>query len=115
MIVIVGFSYIVSNIGLTNIINVSAPILSVLYPPMIVLVVMTVFDDMLKNKHVAGFGAYAALAYIILEVFVLTPEMVAAVPLGTLGLGWIVPAIVGCVIGFFVKDPHWDDPVSEEA
>ena len=115
VIVIVGFSYIVSNIGLTNIINVSAPILSVLYPPMIVLVVMTVFDDMLKNKHVAGFGAYAALAYSILEVFVLTPEMVAAVPLGTLGLGWIVPAIVGCVIGFFVKDPHWDDPVSEEA
>ncbi|HIV34661.1 MAG TPA: branched-chain amino acid transport system II carrier protein [Candidatus Blautia intestinigallinarum] len=115
VIVIVGVSYVISNIGLNNIISISAPILSVLYPPMIVLVVLTVFDNVLKNKHVAGFGAYAALIYSILEVFVLTPEMVAAVPFGSLGLGWIVPAVIGCVIGFFVKDPHWDDPVSEEA
>ncbi|MCI8515150.1 MAG: branched-chain amino acid transport system II carrier protein [Lachnospiraceae bacterium] len=114
VIVIVLISYVVSNYGLSNIISISAPILTVLYPPMIVLVVMTLFDNMLKNKHVAGFGAYAALIYSFLEVFVLSKETVAMVPFGTLGLGWVVPALVGCAIGFFVKDPHWDDPVPEQ-
>lgn len=114
VIVIIAVSYVVSNYGLSNIISISAPILTVLYPPMIVLVVMTLFDNVLKNKHVAGFGAWLALAYSFLEVFVLSPEMIAKVPFGSLGLGWIVPAVVGCAIGFFVKDPHWDDPVPEE-
>ena len=53
VIAVVVISYIISNAGLSTIINVAAPILSVLYPPMICLVVVSYFDRLFKSRHVA--------------------------------------------------------------
>jgi len=102
VIAICVFSYVISNFGLTRIINISAPILSLLYPPTLVLVLLTFLDDVFKNDNVACFGAYFALAASAVEL-ILGADAVKALPFAQYGCAWILPALVGCVIGFFVK------------
>lgn len=100
------FSYVVSNFGLTNIINVSAPILGLLYPPILVLVLLTFFDDIFKNDNIACFGAYGAFLTSTLELAVnygLPLNFVKHLPFTAFGCAWILPALVGCFIGSFFK------------
>lgn len=97
-----AFSYIFSNLGLSAIISISAPILSLLYPPVLVLVILTFFDDILKNPLTAGAAAYTALGCGILELLagsIPTLSFMQALPFSKYGLGWIFPALLGGIAG----------------
>lgn len=103
---IIVISFVMSNIGLTNIIRFAVPVLSVLYPPLIVLVVAAFFDRIILNDHIGGLAAYFALAESILEIVSNTTgslNWIHALPLSQYGLGWILPAVLGAVIGAFWK------------
>lgn len=108
VVAVIILSYILSNFGLSNIIALAGPILSVLYPPLIVLVVMTLLEKVIKNDMSACVGAYVALLVSLAGVLPLGPisDIVAKLPFAADGLGWIVPAIVGCVIGVFIPKPQ---------
>ena len=55
------FSAIVSNFGVSTIIQFSAPILSLIYPATVTLIVLTLFGNKINNDNVFKFATYAAL------------------------------------------------------
>ncbi len=100
------FSLVVSNFGVDKIIQFSAPILTFVYPPTIVLVVYTLFGKFIKNDNVFKFGTYAALFISILNIvsdFGVKVPLINSLPLYSLGFNWVVPVLIASVIGFFVK------------
>ena len=99
------FSMVVSNFGVSTIIQFSAPILTLVYPPTIVLVVLTLCGNVVKNNNVFKFAAYTALFISLLNVacdFGAKIPFIGQLPLASLGFNWVVPALIGGVIGHFV-------------
>lgn len=99
------FSAAVSSIGTETIIAFASPILSILYPPMVVLV----FSSFL-GKHLGLWGhraaALAACLCGCLEVlagFGLLPNYVALLPLGELGFGWLLPTLAAGLVGHLLS------------
>ena len=106
----VAFSYIVSNFGISAIISIASPVLSLLYPVVLVMIVLNFFGNKIKNNNIYVFAAMFALIASGAEVlngFGFPLEFIHHLPLRAIQCGWVVPAIVGGIIGNFV-------PVSEE-
>ncbi|MEG1314607.1 MAG: branched-chain amino acid transport system II carrier protein, partial [Anaerovoracaceae bacterium] len=100
--IIIGMSYIISNIGLSKIIDFSEPILSVIYPMLLTLIFLTFFDKKIKNDNVikgAVAGAFVTSIFVTLDARGLPFEFIDYLPLSSIGLGWIVPTILGGLIG----------------
>jgi branched-chain amino acid:cation transporter, LIVCS family len=104
-------SALISNVGLTQIISFSIPVLVAIYPMVIVLITLTLFGALLRNRNavytwsvlltgivsvVEGLGA-AGFDLGISQVFA------DYLPLYNLGMGWIFPALAGGFIGFLLS------------
>lgn len=103
------FSLVVSNFGVGTIIKFSAPILTVIYPPTIVLIVFTLLGQYIKNDNVFKFATYAALLISILNImsdFGVNIPVIHSLPLSSLGFNWIVPVLIASVLGYFVKSKN---------
>ena len=99
------FSFVVSNAGISTIISVSAPILSVVFPCFITMTVLMFFGKYIKNDTVIRFAT--AFAFVISLSEVLTSlgiplTYTKILPLAQYQCAWIVPAIVGGIIGYFI-------------
>lgn len=111
VIIVCVSSYVISNFGLSSIISISGPILGLLYPPVLVLILLTFFDSKLNNPRIACFGAYAALLASIAELALSYGApfgFIERLPFVQYGCAWIVPAVVGCIIGAFFKPKQAD-------
>ena len=101
--VICVFSAVISNFGLNEIIAIASPILSVVYPPTLVLIVLALTGQRIRKDWVFRLAALGALAVSLLEVLrTYTGAELAfldLLPLSSLGFGWVVPAAVCGVIG----------------
>lgn len=100
------FSMVISNFGVSTIIQFSAPILSLVYPPTIALIILTLLGDKIKNNNVFKFSAFTSLFVSLLNViasFGVNIPVINSLPLADFGFNWIVPALIAGVIGFFVK------------
>ncbi len=108
------FSFIVSNVGLTAIINYAVPVLMLLYPLATVLVIMALFEKAFgKSKYVYGWVTLGAFIPAVFDFCKTLPEGVQTAlhipamtelgrsifPFFDHGLGWVVPALIGLVIG----------------
>lgn len=96
------FSGVISNLGVDKIIQIAVPILSLIYPVTIVLVVMNIFGNKFKNDNVFKGAAYMTILISLLTVLDslgISIELVNKLPLARLGLNWVIPAIIGGVIG----------------
>ncbi|MBC5996102.1 branched-chain amino acid transport system II carrier protein [Romboutsia ilealis] len=101
------FSAIVSNFGVSTIIQFSAPILSLIYPATVTLIVLTLFGDKISNDNVFKFATYAALIVSMLTVandFNISIPFVLNLPFASFGFNWIVPVIIAGFIGKFIPD-----------
>ncbi len=99
------FSFVVSNAGISTIISVAAPILSVVFPCFITMTVLMFFGKYIKNDNVIRFAT--AFAFVISLSEVLTSlgiplTYTRMLPLAQYQCAWIVPAIVGGIIGYFI-------------
>ena len=105
MTIVCLFSLVVSNFGVDTIIQFSAPILTVIYPPTIVLVIFTLLGQFIKNDNVFKFATYTALFMSILNIisdYGLKISFINNLPLASLGFNWLIPVIIASVIGYFV-------------
>lgn len=100
------FGAVISCLGVEQLITLASPILSVIYPPIFVVVVSSFLSSKL-NVWCFRFAAYTALAVGILEVaylFSIRIDFLSVMPLNSLGLGWLVPSLVTGVLGQFVGE-----------
>lgn len=103
------FSAIVANIGLTQLIAISVPVLTAIYPLAIVLIFLTFFHSLFKGKAAVYQGSLL-LTFIIslfdglneagIHLSSINHFFHAILPMYEIGLGWIIPAIVGGIIGY---------------
>ncbi|MFJ7940408.1 branched-chain amino acid transport system II carrier protein [Peribacillus sp. NPDC096622] len=105
------FSTAVANVGLTKLISITVPVLTVLYPVAIVLIVLTFFHSFFKGKSEVYLGSLLLTAIIsIMDGIVASGIKMEAVsdlftqylPLYSVGVGWVIPAIIGGVLGYMV-------------
>ena len=100
-------SMVISNAGLAQIISVSAPVLGVLYPMAIVLIALSFFQRRLEGRALVYpvailFTGAASLLYALLDLK-LPLTFLKTVPLADLGLGWVLPAVVGILLGLLLS------------
>jgi LIVCS family branched-chain amino acid:cation transporter len=100
------FSFAISNMGLTSMIKFTLPALVMIYPPAIALVLLSFFNKWIKKPE--SYALALLFAFIIgifdgLKAAHLSlgslSDMIAQLPLFDLGLGWVLPAMIGCLIG----------------
>ena len=107
------FSFAIANLGLDAILAWTAPVLMFLYPLSIVLILLTLFGGLFGNDRTVlawtmGFTVPAA----VLDLVCALPKGSAAarllapvaglsrwLPLADKGFGWLVPALVGLLVG----------------
>ena len=102
VIAICTFSALVSNLGVDRIISIALPILTVIYPVSIVLVVMSTFKKVFVTESVFKGAGYTTLGISILTVINslgINISFINKLPFSDLGLNWIIPAILGGIIG----------------
>ena len=110
------FSAIVSNFGVSTIIQFSAPVLDMIYPATIVLVIMTLFGNKIKNNNAFKGATYMALFISILTVINNLTQgaipFVTKLPLASLGFNWVLPVLIAGIIGNFI--PSKENRINSE-
>lgn len=99
------FSSIISNLGVDKIISISVPILTIIYPITIVLIVMNCFKKFIKKNSIYKGAAYITLIISILTMIDnlgFTIKFIHALPFNNLGFNWVLPALIGAIIGYFL-------------
>lgn len=99
------FSAAAANLGLDQIVSIAAPILSIVYPPTLVLICLSFFDRRIQSDWVYRMAAFGALVFSLLETaasFGLDIPLLSRMPLASLGFGWVVPAAVCGALGALI-------------
>ncbi|MFJ4142724.1 branched-chain amino acid transport system II carrier protein [Pseudomonas sp. NPDC089734] len=101
VIVLALFSLLVSNLGLTNLIQISIPVLTAIYPPCIVLVGLSFCKGLWNSQgRVIGPVMLVSLLFGIIDACKGAgfgdhlPGVLANLPLSEQGLAWLVPSVI---------------------
>lgn len=105
------FSTCIANFGLSQLISVSVPLLVALYPLAIVLIILSFVDYAVGIKsRVYIFSLAATAIFSIIDGLTAAGVSIADlqnlashVPFFEMGLGWLVPAVVGALVGGIVR------------
>lgn len=113
-----AFSFAVSNVGLSAIINYSLPVLMFLYPLAITLILLALFGKLFNHDRkvyvcVTVFTLIAALFDFLKTLPAELQESLnlsgiielgrAVLPMFDLNLGWVVPSIAGLILGLILR------------
>ncbi|WFD12048.1 branched-chain amino acid transport system II carrier protein [Tepidibacter hydrothermalis] len=99
------FSAVVSNFGVETIVKVAVPLLVTVYPIVIILIVMNIFDDYIPNKAAYTGAVYGALCVSLFDALSAIGiqisninSILSKLPLASSGFAWLTPAILGSLI-----------------
>src|SRR5690625_278451 len=103
-------SFLISNQGLETIINYSVPVLVFIYPIAIVLIILPFFNRFIPQRRSFYRGAIFLTFFVslydgLIEFGLEMPNITAfmeKVPLLDIGLGWLIPAIIGGILGILI-------------
>jgi len=119
-----------ANVGLNQLIEFSVPVLSILYPLSVIMIFLTFLHPLFKGKRsVYGFSlaltfvisfiqgladSNLKLAYVSNAILYVHERFSEMLPLYTIGLGWIIPGVVGAAIGLIwpASKRHTEDITS---
>ncbi|MGB6408356.1 MAG: branched-chain amino acid transport system II carrier protein [Planococcus donghaensis] len=104
------FSAFIANIGLTQLIAISLPVLLAIYPVAIVLVVLSFFDRSFYRKPFVYILALSTTAIISIFdalrssgiAFEQVDSIFSLLPLFEQGIGWVLPAAIATSIGIII-------------
>lgn len=105
VVVICVSSAVISNLGLDMIIAIATPVLDIVYPPMLVLILLSWFGDKLhKSVYVSSVaGSLIASALATASLYGMNVPVIDSLPLASLGLGWLTPAAVFGLVAYLVS------------
>lgn len=103
-------SMILANMGLTKILAISVPILNAIYPMSIMLIVLAILDKAFRNNKVVYlltilFTGIVSIVDALNQAGFCIKILVnsfSKLPLYSQGLGWIVPALIGMLLGTII-------------
>lgn len=108
-------SALLANVGLEQLIQFSVPVLTILYPLAIVIILLTFLHNLFKGKR-AVYGISLLLTFLVSLVDGLADTPLGVVqlhdwlnqylPLYSIGLGWLIPACTGVLIGLLLPERH---------
>lgn len=109
------FSFLVSNIGLTQLLNITLPALLMVYPVLMALVLASFLNRWFKDRQPIYAGILIGAACVSIpngleslaanynvQIAVLS-DLLQSIPFYQLGLGWVIPAVIGGIIGAIVN------------
>ncbi|WP_313740075.1 branched-chain amino acid transport system II carrier protein [Pseudomonas sp.] len=109
VVILAGFSLLVSNLGLTKLIMFSIPVLTAIYPPCIVMVALSFVKGLFNSPaRVLGPVMLVSLVFGVIDAIKgsslahYLPDLVANLPLSEQGLAWLVPSLAALVVCFAV-------------
>ncbi|WP_042148084.1 branched-chain amino acid transport system II carrier protein [Paucisalibacillus sp. EB02] len=118
---LIGFT--LTNMGLAQILKISVPFLTTAYPLTIVLIVLTFFHNLFKSLRIVYVsalsfaGVFAVISGLNAFGLKLGPVEVlrSSLPLAAVGLEWVVPALIGTLVGVMVaKFGKKPEPIQSE-
>lgn len=104
------FSFVISNFGLSKLIGITLPVLLFIYPIAIVLMLLVLFDKAFGRNPIVYSLALIATAFVSLydglkgagiEIS-WYENILKTFPLYDQSIGWLVPAIIGVIIGWII-------------
>ena len=101
---------VLANLGLTQILKVSVPILGFIYPVALTLIILGLFHKYI-GKYVYVYSVTIGIVALFSAIDILNKNVLMDqwtsvlkyIPFYTEGVGWIVPAIIGACIGSIVS------------
>ena len=103
-------SLVISLLGVESIISIAVPVLTIIYPVVIVLIFLSIFDKKIKYNWTYTGAVVGAFAVSLLEGLGLFGQMtgisglvglgnvINVLPLAKDGFGWIIPALLGSLL-----------------
>ncbi|WP_042351842.1 branched-chain amino acid transport system II carrier protein [Bacillus massiliigorillae] len=108
-IVLTVLSGLIANMGLNAILSFSVPVLGMIYPIAVVLILLVFMDDLINSSRVVYvLGISLTAIFSILDTLNNTlldkkiTNLLQIMPFYELGIGWILPGIVGIIIGLII-------------
>lgn len=102
----------ICNLGLSTIINIANPVLSVICPPFMTTVVLLAFQNWISRAGLykgAALGATLTALVLTFHDYLDLFPLVELLPFYDYGFGWLIPAAVGGVIGALLSKPVGKD------
>ena len=129
VIAICVFSAVVSNVGLDQLFAIASPILDIVYPPALVLIVLSFLRRGISPLvyRLATVGALITSSLGVLATYTsLSLPVLDYLPFASLGFGWVMPAAVCGMIGLLLsrrggghtspeKNPAWKENEQPDA
>ncbi len=116
------FSLIVSNLGLTQLIAVTLPVLMIIYPVAIVLIVLSYFHKWIGKRNTIYIGAILGALLISfvnglesanIKIDAIS-NLLQMLPLYKEGIGWLIPSCIGGILGFFFYKSNESSELQKE-
>jgi LIVCS family branched-chain amino acid:cation transporter len=106
------FSAVIANVGLTQLIAISVPVLTAIYPLAIVLIFLTLLHPLFKGRAEVYQGSLLVTFIVSMfdglnaagvKIAVVNDVLTKLLPMHEVGLGWIFPAVIGGLIGYGIS------------
>lgn len=109
--IFVVFSTVIANFGLSNLIKISLPVLFAIYPLAIVLMLLVLVSKLFNDARAVYITAMIFTAFVSIydglkAANINIPayeKFLNSIPLADFSLGWLIPAIVGAIIGYIIS------------
>lgn len=99
------FSGVIATVGVEQIVKLAVPLLVTVYPVVIVLIIMGIFDNLISNKKAYIGAVYGALIVSLVDALTaigvnthFVKQFIDAIPFAEQGFAWIIPSLVGMAI-----------------
>lgn len=118
VIILAVLSTSIANLGLTQILQISVPILGMIYPIAIVIIFLGLVDDFIKRNPyiyitVISFVALFSIVDMINKTFLENKwnGVFEILPFYIEGIGWLIPALFGLIVGYLIGMIRGTSPV----
>ena len=104
VVAICALDTLLATVGVEKLVLFASPLLSLVYPPILVIVVLSFFKKYL-GKFSINFGVFTALICGLYEVFASFGYRIRALdvlPLNSIGLFWVTPVIATLIVGIII-------------